>query len=134
MGNQPRLATAICRTDCLLAVAEANNLDALIDGNPVFAQKLIKNFANRLHSSEKIMLRSMADFEGSSKRREESLRALCAVLMAVSGIDRGDRAALEKGGCGPACQAAQHGPGHDPGHDRAPAARPRRDAHDRRGD
>jgi protease PrsW len=96
VGNQPRLATAICRTDCLLAVAEADNLDALIDGNPVFTQMLIKNFANRLHSSEKIMLKSMADIEGASRRREKSLRALCALLLAVSGIDRGDHAALEK--------------------------------------
>ncbi len=96
VGNQPRLATAVCRTDCLLAVAEADNLEALIDGNPVFTQMLIKNFANRLHSSETIMLRSMADFEGASRKREESLRALCAVLLALSGMDRGERAALEK--------------------------------------
>ena len=87
---------AICRTDCLLAVAEADNLDALIDGNPVFTQMLIKSFANRLHSSEKIMLKSMAEFEGASRRREEALRTLCAVLLAASGMDRGDRSLLQK--------------------------------------
>lgn len=96
VGNQPRLATAICRTDCLLAVAEADNLDALIEGNPVFTQMLIKSFANRLHSSERIMLKSMAEIEGSSRRRVEALRTLCAVLLAASGMDRGDRSLLRK--------------------------------------
>ena len=96
VGNQPRLASAVCRTDCLLAVAEADNLDALIDGNPVFTQMLIKSFANRLHSSEAIMLKSMAEIEGLSRMREETLRTLCAVLLAASGIDRGDRTTLQK--------------------------------------
>ncbi|MBN2159076.1 MAG: cyclic nucleotide-binding domain-containing protein [Spirochaetes bacterium] len=99
VGNQPRLATAICRTDCLLAVAEADNLDALIEGNPVFTQKLIKNFANRLHASEQIMLKSMADSGAASKRREESLLALCRVLAAVAGAG-GDPSLFQKADAG----------------------------------
>jgi CRP/FNR family cyclic AMP-dependent transcriptional regulator len=81
VGNQPRLATAVCRTDCILAVAEADNLDALIESNPVFTQRLIKNFANRLHDSEQIMLKSMAGMDDVSKRREKALITICRVLL-----------------------------------------------------
>ena len=88
VGDQPRLATAVCRTDCLLAVAEADNLDALIESNPVFTQRLIKNFANRLHSSEQTMLKSMADIGVAYKHREESLASVCRVLAAVAAYGR----------------------------------------------
>ncbi|MBN1495476.1 MAG: cyclic nucleotide-binding domain-containing protein [Spirochaetes bacterium] len=84
VGGQPRLAAAVCRTDCLLAVAEADNLDALIESNPVFTQRLIKNFANRLNSSEQTMLRSMADIGGAFRAREEKLSVLCRVLAALA--------------------------------------------------
>jgi CRP-like cAMP-binding protein/RsiW-degrading membrane proteinase PrsW (M82 family) len=90
VGNQPRLATAVCRTDCLLAVAEADNLDALIENNPVFTQHLIKNFANRLHDSEQIMLKSMAGMENVSKRREKALLTICRVLL-LAGAGRDGR-------------------------------------------
>ena len=90
VGNQPRLATAVCRTDCLLAVAEADNLDALIESNPVFTQRLIKNFANRLHDSEQIMLKSMAGMDDVSKRREKALITICRVLL-LAGAGRDGR-------------------------------------------
>ena len=77
VGNQPRLATAVCRTDCLLAVAEADNLDALIQSNPVFALRLIKTFANRLHSSEEKMLKNIAGMDQEVKLRDK----LCVVLI-----------------------------------------------------
>lgn len=89
VGNQPRLATAVCRTECLLAVAEADNLDVLIENNPVFVQRLIKIFANRLHASEQTMLKSMADAEISTKKKEEMLVAVCKLLYAASGLNRG---------------------------------------------
>ena len=56
VGNQPRLATAICKSDCILAIADGDNLDALIDNNPEFTHALITNFAHSLENSEKIML------------------------------------------------------------------------------
>jgi len=55
VGDQPRLATAVCKTDCILAKAEADNLDILIDNNPEFTKLLIKTFANRLLNSENRM-------------------------------------------------------------------------------
>ncbi len=80
-GNQERLADAVCRTDCLVAISEAYNLDALIDSNPVFTQKLIKNFANRLHSSEKMMSEKISSINESVKSRELMLAAVIKKLL-----------------------------------------------------
>lgn len=88
VGNQPRLATAVCRTECLLAVAEADNLDVLIENNPVFTQRLIKIFANRLHASEQTMLKSMADADMVMKKREDMLVAMCMILFHISALNR----------------------------------------------
>ncbi len=97
VGNQPRLATAVCRTECLLAVAEADNLDVLIENNPVFTQRLIKIFANRLHASELTLLKSMADIGSTSKKREEAVLKLCWMLMIMSGAGRGEKKDLPDG-------------------------------------
>jgi CRP-like cAMP-binding protein len=84
VGNQPRLATAVCRTECLLAVAEADNLDVLIESNPVFTQRLIKIFANRLHASEQTLLKSMAEAGCITKRKEEQLFDICKMFFILS--------------------------------------------------
>lgn len=88
VGNQPRLATAVCRTECLLAVAEADNLDVLIENNPAFTQRLIKIFANRLHASEQTLLKSMADADGNLKKKEEKLYRICSMLVLALSMQR----------------------------------------------
>ncbi|OHD72180.1 MAG: hypothetical protein A2W19_14815 [Spirochaetes bacterium RBG_16_49_21] len=88
VGSQPRLATAICRTDCVIAVAEAGNLEALIEVNPEFAQRLIKKFANRLNASEQIMLKNIADAEQASKKRELKLMTLCKIILATAALKK----------------------------------------------
>lgn len=55
LGNQERAATAHCIKDCMLAVADGDNLDALIRGNPEFSQKLIQTLAIRVKKSEHIL-------------------------------------------------------------------------------
>ncbi|MEM7183778.1 MAG: cyclic nucleotide-binding domain-containing protein [Spirochaetota bacterium] len=55
LGGQTRAATAICDTDCILAVASSENLRALISGNQEFSYKLIETLAKRIKNSEKIM-------------------------------------------------------------------------------
>lgn len=95
VGNQPRLATAVCRTECLLAVAEADNLDVLIENNPVFTQRLIKIFANRLHASEMTLLKNMADADSTTKKKEELLIVLCKILFAASAPERKEAGALD---------------------------------------
>ncbi len=97
VGNQPRLATAVCRTECLLAVAEADNLDVLIENNPVFTQRLIKIFANRLHASELTLLKSMADIGSTSKKKDDALLTLCRILMVAGGFGRGVSKELSDG-------------------------------------
>jgi CRP-like cAMP-binding protein/RsiW-degrading membrane proteinase PrsW (M82 family) len=86
VGDQPRLATAICRTNCLLAAAEADNLAALIEGNPVFAQRLIKNFANRLLESENLMIKNISEAGDESKKREQKIATLCKFILCIAGM------------------------------------------------
>ena len=54
-GTPQRSASAICQTDCIIAVADKDNLTALIKNNPEFTEKLIKELVQRLFSSEQIM-------------------------------------------------------------------------------
>jgi CRP-like cAMP-binding protein/RsiW-degrading membrane proteinase PrsW (M82 family) len=84
-GDQPRLATAVCAEDCVLAVAEADNLDVLIKNDPIFANRIIHNFARRLYSSEQTMLESIGNIERTRSSRENSIMALCRLLIAVCG-------------------------------------------------
>jgi CRP-like cAMP-binding protein len=83
-GNQERLADAVCRTECLVAISEADNLDALIESNPVFTKKLIKNFANRLHSSEQKMSEKIMSIDEVTKKRELLLISIIKKLMISS--------------------------------------------------
>jgi len=55
VGNQPRAASAKCLTDCILASASGDNLEALITSNQEFALLLITTLAKRIHNSEKIL-------------------------------------------------------------------------------
>jgi CRP/FNR family transcriptional regulator, cyclic AMP receptor protein len=98
MGDQPRLATAVCKTDCVLAVAEADNLEALIGSNPYFVQKLIRRLANQFHESEAVMFRSIRQLARSKKRGEVFLFSLMKVLLACSAPGGRERAGPSKGG------------------------------------
>jgi CRP/FNR family transcriptional regulator len=90
VGNQPRLAEVVCKSDCLLAVAEADNLEALIDSNPIFTHKLVKNFANRLRGSEQTMLKNISDIEIQTARREKMLKSLLKLLLISAGCVKDD--------------------------------------------
>jgi CRP-like cAMP-binding protein len=67
VGNQGRAASAVCKTDCIISVAETDNLTALIRSNPDFALKIIQVFSNRLLNSERILQENM----DSLKKRYE---------------------------------------------------------------
>ncbi len=83
VGRQPRLASAVCRTDCLLAGADADDLDALIEGNPEFTRRLIGNFANRLHDSERTMMKNIKDSEDGYRGKEAAYLLALKVLAAA---------------------------------------------------
>ncbi|HPB80867.1 MAG TPA: cyclic nucleotide-binding domain-containing protein [Spirochaetota bacterium] len=67
VGDHPRAATAVCVTDCVLAVSEKDNLDALIRNNPDFAISLIKKLADRVNMSEKILSENIKQLQMQKK-------------------------------------------------------------------
>ena len=81
VGNLPRGASAVCKTDCHLAVAQADNLDALIQSNPDFTKKLINNFAHRLNSSENIMLKNISQVKDVMNDRFIALLTLLKIIL-----------------------------------------------------
>lgn len=67
VGEHPRAATAICATDCVLAVSEKDNLDALIRSNPDFAVSLIQKLAERVNMSERILSENIKQLQTQKK-------------------------------------------------------------------
>jgi protease PrsW len=61
--GQPRAATAICATNCLLSTADSDNLEALVMNNPQFSFKLMQTLAHRLSHSEGILMKRIQDLE-----------------------------------------------------------------------
>ncbi len=80
-----RATTAICLTDCIVAVAKKNNMDALIRHNPDFALTLIRTLTERLQMSEKIMLGNIKGLQGEAMERREVFRV--AAILAMLGRD-----------------------------------------------
>ena len=87
VGNQPRSATARCKTECILAVAQADNLEALIKSNPAFTTKIIQILSNRLHSSEKILSQNLALSEQTAKNREIAFYTALNMLLIGAGYE-----------------------------------------------
>jgi RsiW-degrading membrane proteinase PrsW (M82 family) len=57
VSDRPRSATAECLTDCVVAVAHRDHLDALIQSNPDFVLGLIQNLIKIIHKNEEELLR-----------------------------------------------------------------------------
>ena len=85
VGAQPRAATAVCKTDCTLAVADGDNLDALIQNNPDFAGQLIRVLCQRMNSSEGILTKSIAALEETLLSRDRFYRLGVAACLAATG-------------------------------------------------
>lgn len=76
LGNQPRSATAICMTNCVVATADGNNLEALIKGNPDFSLKLIQTLATRIGYSERLLKGRIQEIENELNMEKEKNRIL----------------------------------------------------------
>ncbi len=63
LGNQPRTASAVCMTNCVVATADGDNLEALIKGNPDFSLKLIQTLATRIGYSERLLKSRIQEIE-----------------------------------------------------------------------
>ncbi|MDX1960788.1 MAG: cyclic nucleotide-binding domain-containing protein [Leptospiraceae bacterium] len=61
--GQPRAATAICQTNCLISMANGDNLQALIQNNPEFSQKFIRTLSNRIANSEVQLMNRIKELE-----------------------------------------------------------------------
>ena len=86
VGKQNRSASALCRTDCILAVAEGDNMEALIKSNPEFTQKIIQELARRILFSETIMKKGLTDMESSLEDSEVTVRLLLAAILYESDV------------------------------------------------
>jgi CRP-like cAMP-binding protein/RsiW-degrading membrane proteinase PrsW (M82 family) len=61
--GQPRAASAICSTNCLISTSDGDNLEALVLGNPQFSYKLLQTLATRLSNSEVILMNRIESLE-----------------------------------------------------------------------
>ncbi len=85
VGGRSRAATARCRTDCILAVADGTDLKPLISGNPDFTMKLIEVLANRTLRSESIMTKNIRELTAVGRAREEIFFAALHMLLVGAG-------------------------------------------------
>lgn len=86
VGDQPRAATAVCRTDCVLAVADGDNLEALIENSPAFASRLIRTLSRRMNSSEGILTQSIEALEDTLIARDDFYRLSGSALLLGLGV------------------------------------------------
>ncbi len=84
VGDNPRAATAVCATDCVLAISEKDNLESLIRNNPDFAVSLIKKLAERVHMSESILSENIKDLHKQKKDNERFFHV--AMLLTLIGL------------------------------------------------
>lgn len=76
LGNQPRSASAICMTNCVVATADGANLEALIKGNPDFSLKLIQTLATRVGYSERLLKSRIQEIENELNIEKEKNKIL----------------------------------------------------------
>lgn len=84
MGKSVRADTARCLTDCVIAVADRENLNALVRNNTEFTINLLETLANRVHMSEKVLFENIRILE--KKKTDEVQLARSALLLILLGI------------------------------------------------
>lgn len=90
MGNVTRATTAVCETECVVAVADRENLTALIRSNTDFALSLIETLAQRVQTSERILLDTIKMLEKQVKNKDRLYLAACLtglILLAGKSLD-----------------------------------------------
>ena len=63
IGKNVRAETARCVTDCVIAVADRENLDALVRNNAEFTTNLLETLAKRVQMSEKVLFENIHSLE-----------------------------------------------------------------------
>ncbi len=83
LGNQPRTASAVCMTNCVVATADGDNLEALIKGNPDFSLKLIQTLATRIGYSERLLKSRIQEIEDQLNAEKDKNKILEEKLSGV---------------------------------------------------
>lgn len=84
MGKNSRAATAKCLTDCVVAVADIANLNALIYSNPDFSLSLIRKLVERLQTSEQVLIENIKKLEREKRDSEKYYHA--ALVLTLIGL------------------------------------------------
>lgn len=98
IGNQTRTASAVCKTECILAEAEADNLGALIENSPDFTGQLIRLLAGRYHSYDTLMNSRLARFKTSRLRSDRLIYAALKLMLITAGCECQDDKIIVKSG------------------------------------
>ncbi len=79
-----RSVTAVCKTECIVAVADRDNLDALILNNVDFARMLIEKLAERMNQSENVLVDTIHSLDRQKMDNERYFHT--AILLAMIGL------------------------------------------------
>jgi CRP-like cAMP-binding protein/RsiW-degrading membrane proteinase PrsW (M82 family) len=91
IGKSKRSETARCVTDCVIAVAGRENLNALVRNNTEFAMNLLEKLATRVHMSEQVLFENIRDLDKEKAGQAQLARSALLLLLLGSGcIASGD--------------------------------------------
>jgi CRP-like cAMP-binding protein/RsiW-degrading membrane proteinase PrsW (M82 family) len=81
VAGTPRAATAICATDCIIAVADRENMDALIANNAQFTKSLVQALVVRIKMSEKILVDQINSLEKEKMNSQRYFHSSMMLLL-----------------------------------------------------
>ncbi|HOT44370.1 MAG TPA: cyclic nucleotide-binding domain-containing protein [Spirochaetota bacterium] len=85
IGKNVRSETARCVTDCVIAVADRQNLDALVRNNTEFTTNLLETLAKRVQMSEKVLLENIRSLEKKKSGQVQLDRSALMLLLLGGG-------------------------------------------------
>lgn len=81
IAGTPRAASAICITDCIVAVADRENMDALIANNAEFSRSLVQALVHRIKMSEQILVDQINSLEKEKLNSQKYFHASMMILL-----------------------------------------------------
>lgn len=91
LGDRRRSVTAECQTLCVIATAQADNLEALIRSNPDFAIALVRKLAKRADQTQGELTQSINYLQKLLQLNTRRARNAVILLAAELGHGHGDR-------------------------------------------
>jgi CRP-like cAMP-binding protein/RsiW-degrading membrane proteinase PrsW (M82 family) len=91
LGNKQRTVTAECRTECLVAEADADNLEALIRFNPDFAYALVQKLAQRADQTQNYLSKTieyLRDLVDLNHRKTKNMSILLGMALGQPGSNK----------------------------------------------